>query len=171
MNKITIIGTSCSGKTTLANRLSQKLIIPHIELDQLHWQENWTINPDFINEVETATSKPAWVIDGNYTKVRQQIWNNADTIIWLNYSFPLVFFRALKRSYKRVVSKEKLFGGNIETWQITLLSKDSILWWVIKTFKRRKREYSIIMKSDDYPNLRKVEIKSPKELERFIRNM
>lgn len=171
MQRITIIGTSCSGKTTLANRLSQKLNIPHIELDQLHWQENWTINPDFRNEVKTATSNPGWVIDGNYTKVRQQIWNRADTIIWLNYSFPLIFFRALKRSYKRVITKEKLFGGNIETWQITLFSRDSILWWVIKTYRRRKREYSQIMRSGEYPNLRKIEIRSPKELVRFFNKL
>ncbi len=83
MQKITIIGTSCSGKTTLARRLSQKVNIPHIELDQLHWRENWNVNPNFVTEVEFATSKDRWVIDGNYTKVRQQIWDKADTIIWL----------------------------------------------------------------------------------------
>jgi len=171
MQRITIIGTSCSGKTTLANRLSQKLNIPHLELDQLHWRENWTINPNFMTEVESATSQPEWVIDGNYTKVRQLIWNNADTLIWLNYSFPLVFFRALKRSYRRVTTKKKLFGGNVETWQITLFSSDSILWWVIKTYRRRKREYSIIMQSEDYPHINKIELKSPKELERFLSNL
>jgi adenylate kinase family enzyme len=34
--RIIIIGTSCSGKTTLAQQVSQQLAIKHVELDELH---------------------------------------------------------------------------------------------------------------------------------------
>lgn len=36
-NRVVIIGTSCSGKTTLAGTLAAALATPHIELDALHW--------------------------------------------------------------------------------------------------------------------------------------
>jgi len=40
MKRIVIIGTSCSGKTTLAKTIALKLNIKHIELDKLHWKPN-----------------------------------------------------------------------------------------------------------------------------------
>ncbi len=39
--RISVIGTSGSGKTTLARKISQRLAIPHIELDYLYWKPNW----------------------------------------------------------------------------------------------------------------------------------
>jgi adenylate kinase family enzyme len=41
MNRIVIIGTSCSGKTTLATTIKEILNITHIELDVLYWKPNW----------------------------------------------------------------------------------------------------------------------------------
>ena len=35
-------GTSCSGKTTLARAISQRLGLAHIELDALFWGRDWT---------------------------------------------------------------------------------------------------------------------------------
>lgn len=48
MQRISIVGTSGSGKTTLARTLAQQLQFPHIELDALHWQPNWTELPDVL---------------------------------------------------------------------------------------------------------------------------
>ena len=39
--KINIIGTSCSGKTTLASHIAQELRVKHIELDSSYWLPNW----------------------------------------------------------------------------------------------------------------------------------
>lgn len=41
MNKIIIIGTTGSGKSTVAKKLSEKLNVPHIQLDFLFWKPNW----------------------------------------------------------------------------------------------------------------------------------
>jgi len=41
MNRISVIGTSGSGKTTFANKLAGILRIPHVELDALYWEANW----------------------------------------------------------------------------------------------------------------------------------
>jgi adenylate kinase family enzyme len=37
-----VIGTTSSGKSTLAKRLSERLGLDFIELDALYWRENWT---------------------------------------------------------------------------------------------------------------------------------
>ncbi len=64
------MGTSGSGKTTLAQRLAEALGRRHIELDALHWGPNWTPQPDFAELVAEAIAGDCWVLDGNYSKVR-----------------------------------------------------------------------------------------------------
>ncbi|MAU01480.1 MAG: adenylate kinase, partial [Anaerolineaceae bacterium] len=82
-SRIVVVGTSGSGKTTLAQQLAACLGYPHIELDSLHWGPNWTEAPDFAQKVAQAVERPYWVLDGNYSRVRQIIWSQADTIVWL----------------------------------------------------------------------------------------
>ena len=66
--RVHVIGTSGSGKTTVAGDIADKLGIRHIELDAIHWQSGWTELPDeeFIEQVSEAIHEDAWVIDGNY---------------------------------------------------------------------------------------------------------
>ena len=45
MNRISVIGTSGSGKTTFANKLAEILRIPHVELDALYWEADWEPAP------------------------------------------------------------------------------------------------------------------------------
>jgi len=89
--RISVVGTSGSGKTTLARQIFQSIDIPHIELDALHHEPNWTEAPIdvFRKRVEQSLSGNSWVVDGNYSKVRDIVWSRADTVIWLDYPLPL----------------------------------------------------------------------------------
>ena len=40
MQRVSVIGVTGSGKTTLAAALAAKLQVPYIELDALHWEPN-----------------------------------------------------------------------------------------------------------------------------------
>ena len=42
MQRLVVVGTSGSGKTTVAGQLALILGVPHIELDSLHWEPDWT---------------------------------------------------------------------------------------------------------------------------------
>ena len=70
------MGCSGSGKTTLARSLARALQAPHIELDAIFHQPAWTpIDDDtFRARVTEAIEVPAWVVDGNYSTVRQLVW-------------------------------------------------------------------------------------------------
>ena len=72
--RVVVIGTSCSGKTTFARRLASILDTQCIELDSLYWGPKWTLRPDFQHEVLAAVQQPRWVIDGNYSGVRDIVW-------------------------------------------------------------------------------------------------
>jgi adenylate kinase family enzyme len=150
MDRVAIIGTSCSGKSTLAAVISKQLDIPHIELDALHWKPNWVERPDgeFCKLVESEVSRPKWVIDGNYAVAREIVWPRATTIIWLDYSFPTVIFRALKRSVRRAFTKEKVCSGNTESFRQSFFSRNSVILWVIRTHKANRSKYNELLSSD-----------------------
>jgi adenylate kinase family enzyme len=171
-HKIIVIGTSCSGKTTFARNLSTKLDIPHIELDAIHWKPNWVErDKDEFRQLvkEIIEENERWIIDGNYSKVRDVTWPEASTIIWLNYSFPLVLWRALTRTIRRVAHQEELYSGNKETFKKVFFSSDSIIWWVITTFYKRKRTYRQLQRDDRYFHLKFIELRNPTETEEFIK--
>lgn len=72
IRRVAVVGTSGSGKTTFAGRLAERLGLPRIELDALHWEPGWrAVEPArFRERVEAVTSAETWVIDGNYSAVR-----------------------------------------------------------------------------------------------------
>jgi adenylate kinase family enzyme len=173
MKRIVIIGTSCSGKSHLAKLLSSKLSIPHVELDQLHWGPNWKERPrdEFARRVKESTSGDSWVVDGNYSMVRDFVWPRATTIIWLNYSFPLVLYRSVRRSITRILSKEALFSGNVETFKQAFLSKDSIILWVVKTHHKKRKKYTDAL-SSELVNHAKIEIfENPKQASEYVKSL
>ena len=56
----------------------------------------------------------------------------ADTLIWLELPWRVVFWRTFKRAIRRARDKNLICGENVESWRLTFLSRDSLLWWYIK---------------------------------------
>ena len=160
--RVHVIGTSGSGKTTVAGAIADKLGIRHIELDAIHWQPGWTElpNEELIERVSLALQEDAWVIDGNYRVVRQLLGDRVDSIVWLDLPFIPVFLRMLWRTIRRIVTREELWNTNTEGIE-ALIGKDSMPLWVIKTHKIRRKEYPPLLAS---PELRHVDIKVFKSL-------
>ena len=169
MKRIVVVGTSGSGKTTFAANLARALGVRHIELDQLRWDPNWTLKPvdEFLELVDAATGSDAWVVDGNYSSLRHLLWTRADTVIWLDYPFHLVLGRLLLRTLRRLVWRETCCNGNRERLSKTL-SKDSIILWMLQTYRRRRREYPQLMSDPQYAHLQKLRFGSPKEAARWL---
>lgn len=173
LERVVVVGTSCSGKTTFATDLAKRLSVKHIEFDSIQWQPNWQPLPldDFRSRVLEKTSAERWVIDGNYSSVPDIVWPRATTLIWLNYSFRIVAYRALSRTLRRAISREVLWAGNVESFRISFLSSDSILWWVVKTYHRRRREYPLLFNLPSHDHLQVIELSSPIEAERYVQSI
>ena len=173
MNCISVVGTSGSGKTTTAHQIAQKLNIPHIEMDALHWEANWTSTPTdrLRDKVEQALQGERWVIDGNYSKVRDIVWAKADTVVWLDYSLLLVLWRINKRTLKRSLLREELWNGNRENMWTHLFTKESLYWWVLKTYHRRRREYPALFAKPEYAHLNVLHFHTPKQTQYWLNNL
>jgi len=167
--RVAVVGTSCAGKTTLARSVSRALGAPHVELDVLYWGPNWTPRPveEFRSRVQTAVAAPAWVIDGNYSAVRDLVWREATTLVWLNYSFAVVFSRAVLRTLRRVITREELFAGNRESLR-SITDPDWIPWWVLRTHSRRRREYAARLRQPEFAHLEVFELTQPSHADSFL---
>lgn len=107
-NRISIVGGSGTGKSTLAKILSQKFNLPVVHLDSINYLPNWEpINKNERDNIIISKSlEDKWIIDGIYHNTLRQRFERADLIIWLDYST----YAQLKGIFKRFVqnpNKEK----------------------------------------------------------------
>jgi adenylate kinase family enzyme len=173
--RIVVIGTTSSGKSTLAQELSKRLGIPYVELDALFWEPNWQeASPlDFWLRVEAAIEPEDWVVAGNYSRVRDLIWERAELIIWLDYPFHIVFWRLLTRTIRRAITQEELWNGNHETFwgHLKLWSEESLFHWLFKTYWRRKREIPLLLSLPENAHLKSLHFKYPHEMEEWLETL
>ena len=171
--RFSVIGTSGSGKTTTASQIARRLGIPHVELDALHWDPDWTPAPlDIFRErVAQALSGDTWAVDGNYGKVRDIVWSRADTIVWLDYRLTVIMWQLVQRTLRRSISQEELWGGNRESLCRALFSRESILLWALQTYRRRQREYPILFDEPEYAHLIIVHLRSPRDARAWLSSL
>jgi adenylate kinase family enzyme len=168
--RIVVIGVTGSGKTTLAQQLAQRLGYPHVELDALHWDANWTMAPTdiFRERIAQALSGPVWVTDGNYSKARDLTWGQADTVIWLDYALPLILWRLTRRNINRIARRVELWNGNRETFASQFLSRDSLYLWALKSHRKKRRDYSHLFAEPAYAHLTTIRLRSPRAAARWL---
>lgn len=169
MERIAIVGTTGSGKTTLARRMAERLGCHCCELDAINWQPNWTqLDADgMVHRVGPVVGRDRWIIEGNYPSVRPMILKRADTLLWLDYPFPIVFGRLLWRTIRRNVTQEDLWSGNRESVRRTL-SRESILLWCIQSHRMRRRQYSECVADPAYAHLKVLRFRHPRELDDWL---
>lgn len=170
--KFVVIGTTGSGKSTMAERLANKLGLDFIELDALNWGPNWTPAGDELlrARAEEATRSPGWVVAGNYSVTRPVTWARAQAVVWLDYSLWVIFWRLWRRTWRRIFFKEELWNGNREhLWtQLKLWSEESLFHWLFKTYWRRKREYPQLFGMPEHAHLSIFRFKNPKQAQEWL---
>jgi adenylate kinase family enzyme len=144
MRRVSVVGSSGSGKTTFAADLAARLGVPHIELDAIHWGPDWTglDLETFSARVREATAADGWVCDGSYSAVRPIVLERADTVVWLDLPLRTCLARMLPRTVRRIRSGELLWGGNRETWRKAFIGRDALFWWLITQHRRKRRDYA-----------------------------
>lgn len=170
--RIVVVGTSGTGKTTMARAIASALELPYTELDSLYWGPNWEAlgdtNPaEFVRRVEAAASVEAWVIDGNYAVVRDLIWQRATHLVWLDYSRARVMYRVIKRSIVRAFDQKELWSGNKEDWRRWLRPSHPIRWaW--STWQQRRSNFERLLDGPAYSHLAILRLQKPIDAVRVV---
>jgi adenylate kinase family enzyme len=88
MERILVMGSSGSGKSTFARRLSAITGIPTVSLDALFWKPGWRPSDaaEFAECVTEAAHQPRWIMDGNFIAdgagdLRRRV---ADAVVWFD---------------------------------------------------------------------------------------
>jgi len=141
LRRLVIVGGPGVGKTTMANALAQQCDLVSVELDELWWGPHWT-SADASELRARVTARidhvDGWVADGNYLdEVSSMLWSSADVIVWLDLPRRTGFVRAVRRSSRRVMSRQELWNGNRETWRVLTPSSLRALWRRWPDYPRR----------------------------------
>jgi adenylate kinase family enzyme len=91
--------------------------------------------------------------------------------IWLNYPARIVWTRALKRTIGRVFLKKECCNGNVEGFRHAFMSKNSIFYWIFKTYKSRIKQYNDEKRSLSAKNIIFLEFKTPQEVNSWLKNL
>ncbi len=164
-HRVAVVGSSCSGKSTFARSLAVVLGAPHVELDALFWEPGWTAAaPEtFAARVTAAVATQTWVVDGNFSAVRELVWAKADTVVWLDPPLATVLRRFFARSISRALSREPLWNGCYETLGNSIFSRNSLLIWILSHFAEHRRVYAARMADPAFAHLRFLRLRTARD--------
>lgn len=165
MQRILVIGSSGTGKSTLAREMGERLALPVIHLDREYWRPGWVApQPDaWRAQVVNLVAHEAWVMDGNYSGTFAIRVPRAHAIVWLDLPRYIYFPRAvwrLVKNYGRV--RNDIAPGCPERFDWDFLAN-----WVW-TYPTRSRPRTLELFRSLDGKLPFIVLRSPPQVKTFI---
>jgi adenylate kinase family enzyme len=172
VRRISVVGNSGSGKTTMARALAAAMGVPYLELDAVYHQPGWVEleTQEFRRRVAGFVAADSWVVDGNYSKVQDLVWDRADTVAWLDLPRRRVMRQIIWRTLTRAARRTELWNGNREPWAnfLSLDPAESVIAWAWTRHHTYRRRYIAAQADPELAHLRFVRLRSAREVADFI---
>jgi adenylate kinase family enzyme len=173
VQRISVVGNTGSGKTTAALAIAEALGVPHLELDGVFHQPDWQPleTEDFRRIVSDFTAAESWVVDGNYSAVRDIVWGRADTVIWVDPPRHRVMRQLFARTMRRMVTGAELWNGNRERWVYLFRPEESIVLYAWTSHRKYRDRYLAAQADPANAHLSFVRLRTPAETAALLRDL
>jgi len=164
LQRILVIGSGGSGKTTFARRLAERTRLPLIHLDALFWRPGWDPTPaaQWRAKIDELVRRETWIMDGNYGGTLDIRLAACDTIVFLDVSRLVCLWRVLRRQLQHAgENRAELSAGCPErlTWEF-------VKW--IWTYPARRRGSILRRLKKLEPHKRVHVLRTTGEMDRFL---
>jgi adenylate kinase family enzyme len=163
--KLFILGPAGSGKSTLAEAIGSVTNVKSTNLDDLFWNNDLDSFGNKRNENErnlmlnAVLKNESWIMEGVYLEWPRRAMEEADRVIFLDFSYGTTCYRIIRRFIRRKMGLEK--SVKRETWNGV---RELLIWNKKQTAKMHK---AIEVLADDQGK-DIVHIKSAKDIEDVI---
>jgi adenylate kinase family enzyme len=164
MERVIVIGSGGSGKSTFAAALSRRLGLPLVHLDALYWHAGWQPTPpdEWGERVRELAAAPRWVMDGNYGGTLDLRLERCDTAVFLDLPRWLSLWRVVKRQLRYVGrTRPDMAAGCPER-----LQWEFVTW--IWNYRATRREGILRKLAGLRADQRAVVLTSPAAVRRFL---
>jgi adenylate kinase family enzyme len=99
VQRVAVVGSGGSGKSTFAQELSRVTGLPLFHLDEYFWRPGWVEAPrdEFRIIQSELVAHDRWIIDGNYSNTYDLRFARVDTVIVLAPPRRVCLYRVVKR--------------------------------------------------------------------------
>ncbi|MGH2541805.1 MAG: hypothetical protein ACRDIB_03350, partial [Ardenticatenaceae bacterium] len=101
--RVHIVGGPGSGKTTLAQRLAQRVGAPLYDLDKIGYESGAGAKRSLevrLFDVQAILEQPSWVTEGIFLWWTDPLLRAADLIVWLDLPWYIAVWRIVLRHFK-----------------------------------------------------------------------
>jgi adenylate kinase family enzyme len=167
MRRISIVGATAVGKSTLAERLGTLLGLPAYHLDALYWRPGWvrTSDEEWGELVRDLVARDRWIIDGGFTDSMRMRFEAADTLIFVDLPRRVSFASVVRR---RLLHSVRPAPGTAQGCRPMFNLR--LLRW-IWTFPQDHRPVILEALSDYASGRNVVHLRSRADVRRFVRSL
>ena len=169
MKRIQVIGAPGAGKSTLAKKVSEVTGYKLIDLDMNFHLPGWQMREteEFRQIIQSKIAGvDNWILDGDYySKLGSEILEQVDTVVWMNTPLLYSQSRLIRRSLKRIITKELLWGVNRES------TKGAYGLFKFAIRKHRELEEQVQERWINNDKVKVIELKSKRDAEKYIRQL
>ena len=127
--------------------------------------------------VQRDLAGDAWVVEGNYRKVRAVYWSRVEMLVWLDLPEMLVWldlplrvanWRVLRRTLRRLRSSKPLWGTQRESFRNAVLSYDSLWLWNIRVHRGRRRLFTSLAAELEHRGGQALRLRSQRAVDEWL---
>ena len=137
--RILCFGATGSGKSTMAAALAERLRLPLTLVDDLCWEPGWVQPPreELDRRIVPVLESDAYVIDSVYRFHNDLALERVDVIVGLDYPRATSLARLVRRTWRRIRTRERVCNGNVETLRLAF-ARDSIIVWHFRSWASKR---------------------------------